>query len=225
MSLLDAFKKKDSSDAPDVSDMVKSGMSEQDIIDSLKQQGYDNSAIKAALINSNIDKEGDTGHDLSKESPDQDARASQNTQSSMPSMQPQMTMQYPSSQPQQSLSPRPDLGKGLTSQTMDTIQGILEQVVEEKWQSAASDLNTIKTKSKANEDIISGVGDRVDKLNQRIDLMQGAMAGKADEFNKTLMDVNIELQAFEKVIDKLIPAITDSVKELRDLIEDLKKNK
>ena len=219
MSLLDAFKKKDTGNAPDISDMIKGGMSEQDVIDSLKQQGFDNATIKAALINSNVEKAGDVGHDLSRE-------AQQNP------IQPQMTaqqqvmapapIQY--SQPQ-AAAPRFDQGKGLTSQAMDTIQGILEQVVEEKWQSSASDLDTLKSRSKASEDMLNGVGDRLDKLNQRIDLMQGAMAGKAEEFNKTLEDVNIELQAFEKVIDRLIPTITDSVKQLRDLIEDLKKNK
>ncbi len=218
MSLLDAFKKKDTNEAPDISDMIKSGMSEQDIIDSLKQQGFDNTSIKAALINSNLEKAGDTGHDLSKEAP----QSSVQSQMSIPQSAP-APMQY--SQPQQTAMPKLDTGRGLTSQTMDTIQGILEQVVEEKWQSAASDMDTIKSRSKASEELLTGVGDRVDKLNQRIDMMQGAMAGKADEFNKTLADVNIELQAFEKVIDRLIPTITDSVKELRDLIEDLKKTK
>ena len=217
MSLLDAFKKKEMNEAPDISDMIKSGMSEQDIIDSLKQQGFDNATIKAALINSNIEKAGDVGHDLSKEAP----QSSGQTQSFVPQQSPSPA-QYSAPQP---AVQRLDQSKGLTSQTMDTIQGILEQVVEEKWQSAASDLDTIKSRSKANEEILNGVGDRIDKLNQRIDLMQGAMAGKAEEFNKTLADVNIELQAFEKVIDRLIPTITDSVKELRDLIDDLRKSK
>ena len=48
------------------------------------------------------------------------------------------------------------------------------------------------------------------------------MVGKTEEYNKTLSDVNIELQAFEKVIDRLVPTISDSIKELRDLIEGLK---
>ena len=59
----------------------------------------------------------------------------------------------------------------------------------------------------------------------RIDGIQNVMLGKTEEYNKTLSDVNVELQAFEKVIDRLIPTISDSIKELRDLIDDLKKAK
>ena len=58
-----------------------------------------------------------------------------------------------------------------------------------------------------------------------IDSIQNTMVGKTEEYNKTISDVNVELQAFEKVIDRLIPAISDSIKELRDLIDDLKTQK
>ncbi|MCW1294689.1 MAG: hypothetical protein QXP07_02465, partial [Candidatus Parvarchaeum sp.] len=51
MNLMNAFKKKDENDVPDVSSMINSGMSQQDIIDSLRQQGYDSTTIKNALIN------------------------------------------------------------------------------------------------------------------------------------------------------------------------------
>ena len=49
------------------------------------------------------------------------------------------------------------------------------------------------------------------------------MLGKTEEYNKTISDVNVELKAFEKVIDRLVPTISDSIKELRDLIDGLKK--
>ena len=49
MNLMNAFKKKDENDVPDVSSMINSGMSQQDIIDSLRQQGYDISIIGVAL--------------------------------------------------------------------------------------------------------------------------------------------------------------------------------
>ena len=60
MSLIDAFRKKEPADVPDVSDMVKNGMSDQDIIESLRQQGYDSTAIKNALIKASINKDQDT---------------------------------------------------------------------------------------------------------------------------------------------------------------------
>jgi prefoldin subunit 5 len=76
-----------------------------------------------------------------------------------------------------------------------------------------------------NTNSIETIKDNIEKLNQRIDSIQNTMVGKTEEYNKTISDVNVELQAFEKVIDRLIPAISDSIKELRDLVDDLKTSK
>ena len=111
---------------------------------------------------------------------------------------------------------------GLSEQALDTIQQVLEQIIEEKWESSSSDLNSVKTILKSTSGNLDVLRDQMNKLGQRIDGIQNVMLGKTEEYNKTLSDVNVELQAFEKVIDRLIPTISDSIRELRDLIDDLK---
>ena len=216
MSLLDAFKRKEPGDVPDVSDMLKSGMSEQDVIDNLRQQGYDSSAIKDALI---------------KATSGQDSQPSSFQSAPSQTNMPQSFTQDDAG-PQRSLSSvkSPQMSQsssqgGLSEQALDTIQQVLEQIIEEKWQSASSDMSSLRNNLKSNDSNVGILEDKIDKLNQRIDSMQSVMMGKTEEYNKALLDVNVELQAFEKVIDRLVPTISDSIKELRDLIDDMKKTK
>ncbi len=229
MSLMDAFKKKDaSSDVPDVSEMLKSGMSEQDIIDSLRQQGYDSTSIKDALVRAT------TANDDAAEQ-----TTGQNTRAPQPSQTPQdqfaMEEPEPSPPPQHfSLPPikfsTPSSGKGgsstgMSDQALDTIQQVLEQIIEEKWQAAASDIAAIKSGLKSTNSNVDMIDQKIEKLGQRIDGIQNVMLGKTEDYNKTMSDVNIELQAFEKVIDRLVPTISDSIKELRDLVDEMKHTK
>ncbi|MCL4362108.1 hypothetical protein M1585_01345 [Candidatus Parvarchaeota archaeon] len=207
MNLMNAFKKKDENDVPDVSSMINSGMSQQDIIDSLRQQGYDSTTIKNALINA-------LKSNSSKPAPQQP----------MQSMQEEPVQRIQSIQQPQVQENRQsyESSNTISNQNLESIQQILEQIINEKWKSSASDLNSLRSSVNINANSIENIKDNLEKLSQRIDSIQNTMVGKTEEYNKTISDVNVELQAFEKVIDRLIPSISDSIKELRDLIDDLK---
>lgn len=210
MNLMNAFKKKDENDVPDVSSMLNSGMSQQDIIDSLRQQGYDSTTIKNALVNA-----------LKSNSGKQNAQPPVQTMQEDPIQRIQNVQQQSVQESRQSY----ESGNTMSNQNLESIQQILEQIINEKWKSSASDLNSLRSSVNINTNSIETIKDDLEKLNQRIDSIQNTMVGKTEEYNKTISDVNIELQAFEKVIDRLIPAISDSIKELRDLIDDLKTQK
>jgi chromosome segregation ATPase len=206
MKLMNAFNKKDESEIPDVSGMLNSGMSQQDIIDNLRQQGYDSTAIKNALV-------------TALKSGGRPAQQMQPAAQEVP-VQGMQTFQRPSMQ--ESMSSLNQDQQGMSGQTLENIQQILEQIIDEKWKSAASELNSLRSNENINSNSIETIKDQIEKLGQRIDSIQNTMIGKTEEYNKTISDVNVELQAFEKVIDRLVPAISDSIKELRDLIDDLK---
>ncbi len=205
MSLLDAFKKKGETAVPDISGMVSAGMSDQDIIDSLKQQGYDNSVIRQAL--------------MAKGTQQQQAQQTQTPQVMQPIQQVQQqaidqAVQQPAKQDQSKAA--------MSEESLDTIQAILEQIIEEKWKASSSEVEFLKNSVKKVDDFSHSISEQLDKLSQRVDTIQNMMIGKTEEYNKALMDVNVELEAFNKVIDKLVPAMSDSIKELRDLISNFK---
>lgn len=211
MNLMNAFKKKDENDVPDISSMLNNGMSQQDIIDSLRQQGYDSTTIKNALLNafkSNAGKQ--TAQQPIQQMQEEPVQRVQNIQ--QPSIQ-ENRQSYENN------------NNTISNQNLESIQQILEQIINEKWKSSATELNSLRASVNINTNSIENIKDNLEKLNQRIDSIQNTMVGKTEEYNKTISDVNVELQAFEKVIDRLIPAISDSIKELRDLIDDLKTQK
>lgn len=209
MNLINAFKKKDE-DTPDVSSMLSNGMSQQDIIDSLRQQGYDSTTIKNALVSALKNQ-----HAQPNQQPQDNPHETEN-------MQPQMTQPIRQQPVQRNNDSSP---QNINGSNMENIQQILEQIIEEKWKSSATELNSLRSSLNINENSIEMIKDQIEKLNQRIDNIQNTMVGKTEEYNKTISDVNVELQAFEKVIDRLVPAISDSIKELRDLIDGLKPQK
>lgn len=208
MNLMNAFKKKDE-DVPDVSNMLESGMSQQDIIDNLRQQGYDSTTIKNALVTA-LKNQG------TKSAPQQ-------TIQNEP--EPEQTQRIAPVQSIIQSSQRSSSSQDTGSQNIENIQQILEQIIDEKWKSSASEINSLKSSLSMNSNSIENIKDQIEKLSQRIDSIQNTMVGKTEEYNKTISDVNVELQAFEKVIDRLVPAISDSIRELRDLIDDLKTQK
>ena len=208
---MNAFKKKDENDVPDISSMLNNGMSQQDIIDSLRQQGYDSTTIKNALLNafkSNAGKQ--TAQQPIQQMQEEPVQRVQNIQ--QPSIQ-ENRQSYENN------------NNTISNQNLESIQQILEQIINEKWKSSATELNSLRSSVNINTNSVENIKDNLEKLNQRIDSIQNTMVGKTEEYNKTISDVNVELQAFEKVIDRLIPAISDSIKELRDLIDDLKTQK
>lgn len=207
MNLINAFKKKDESEVPDVSSMLSNGMSQQDIIDNLRQQGYDSTTIKNALVNA--------------------LKNSAQRQTAQPVQEQSMQRTQPNQQPavQEDRQSYDNNADGINSQNLENIQQILEQIINEKWKNSSSDLNSLRSSVNINTNSIENIKDNLEKLGQRIDSIQNTMVGKTEEYNKTISDVNIELQAFEKVIDRLVPAISDSIRELRDLIDDLKTQK
>ncbi len=224
MSLLDTFRKKENMEVPDVSSMIANGMSEQDIIDTLRQQGYDSTAIKEALLKG-IEKEPQQPQEANQQAPQQMTRIAD-----IPTIKPSGMPQTSTISSGASIYPQPvqksaeqAQQKPMNDETLETIQQVLEQIIEEKWRSSAGDINTMKTAIRSNSNSVTDISEKIDKLNQRIDSVQNIMLGKTEEYNKTISDVNVELKAFEKVIDRLVPTISDSIKELRDLIDGLKK--
>lgn len=102
------------------------------------------------------------------------------------------------------------------------IQAILEQIIEEKWKNAYKDIDALQDKIKTMQASIDSLTFNLTQTNKRIDDIQSIVISKNEEFNKTMKDVNIELQALDKVIMELIPTLSSTIREMRDLVEQLK---
>src|SRR3989338_5395116 len=105
----------------------------------------------------------------------------------------------------------------------DYIQELVETILEEKWSefvTKTGDLNTWKERTTS--DLIA-TKQEVLMLRDSFERLQHSMIGKSKEYGETMTNVHSEMKALEKVFEKILEPLTDNIKELQRLTQDLKK--
>ena len=64
---------------------------------------------------------------------------------------------------------------------------------------------------------------RMVETTTRLDEFSIGMKEKGEEFKGTMEDVGIQMGAIEKLMGKLIPSLAEEIKELRKVVDKLKK--
>jgi predicted nucleic acid-binding Zn-ribbon protein len=101
----------------------------------------------------------------------------------------------------------------------EDIEKITESIISEKWGKLSSELkNMMEWKNELSKQLDS-YKKKVEDLDNKLAQTQTAMIGKVDEYNKSIGDVNVEIQAMGKVFEKLIPEFTNNVKELSEIVK------
>jgi len=126
---------------------------------------------------------------------------------------PMQQQQYPS-------APR----QAAPEQLINELQRVIEEIIEEKWSTVEDKLNALEVWKAKVEGITNETGNKINALNQRLDLLSQGMIGKTEEFNGTMENVNTEMEAVEKLMGKLVPSLAEEIKELRSVVEKLKKH-
>lgn len=108
---------------------------------------------------------------------------------------------------------------------IDEIERLLEEIIKEKWKDVTSKLGMLDNWKIEIDTKISNVEKVLTDLSKRIDDVQNSILSKNEEYGKTIMDTQTEIQALEKVMGKLVPSMTENIKELREIIEDTKTTK
>ncbi|MBL7147803.1 MAG: hypothetical protein ISS82_03185 [Nanoarchaeota archaeon] len=105
------------------------------------------------------------------------------------------------------------------------VQEIVESVIEEKWDDLllrVGDLNLWK--EKVNTELTS-IKQEIIRTQTHFMNLQKAVLGKVGEYNKNILNVNSEMQALEKVFQKILEPMTKNIRELSRVTEKLKKKK
>ena len=103
------------------------------------------------------------------------------------------------------------------------IQEIVESVIEEKWDDVLSKVGDINLwKEKVNIELTS-IKQEIIRTQTHFMNLQKAVLGKVDEYNKNILHINTEMQALEKVFQKILEPMTSNIKELSKLTEKLRK--
>lgn len=125
--------------------------------------------------------------------------------------------------PENSL-PELQLAGGLSRERAD-IEEVVESVVEEKWTVFEEGVKKILEWKNEAEGRLIKLETEIAGLKESFAQLQGALFGKLGDYEKGIVDVGSEVKAMERVFQKVIPTLTESVAELSRITKTAKEKK
>ncbi len=96
----------------------------------------------------------------------------------------------------------------------EDIEEVVESIVDEKWKVFEEGVKKILEWKNETEGRIIKIETDIAGLKESFSQMQGALFGKLGEYEKGIMDVSSEIKAMDRVFQKVVPTLTESVAEL-----------
>jgi hypothetical protein len=134
-------------------------------------------------------------------------------QQQMPAME--MPQQYPQQYPQQEYQ-----GPSFDSQR---IEELAEAIIDEKWNEIVRSINKIIDWKERVEARVNKIEQQLEDLNKSMDTLHKGVLGKITDYDQNLTNVGAEIKAMEKVFQKVLPSLTESVSELGRITDGMKK--
>ena len=179
----------------------------------MKQQGYTNNQIVQALqsqgFSSNeifdaINQAGLSGFEENMQ-PEQ-------PETGMPEYGQSYEQQYPQQSFQSFQAPREI--QAPSSIDEQRIQEVAEAIIDEKWQELARDIKKVIEWKDRSEERLTRVEQQIIDIRMAIDSLTKAMMSKISSYDQNIVDVGTEIKAMEKVFQKVLPTLTESVNKL-----------
>lgn len=107
----------------------------------------------------------------------------------------------------------------------ERIQEIAEIIIDEKWAELTNKLGNLSIwKDRVNSEIMA-IKQEVLRTQSRFESLQNAMAGKLNDYNRNIININSEMKALENVLKKILEPLTTNIKELSRITKELKSKK
>ena len=102
------------------------------------------------------------------------------------------------------------------------IQEVAELIVDEKWGDLTKKLGNLGLWKSRVETEITAIKQEIFRLQNNIQGLQNAIAGKLNDYNQNIVNVNSEMKALENVLQKILEPLSQNIKELNRLSSELK---
>jgi len=102
------------------------------------------------------------------------------------------------------------------------IQGIIEEAIEDKLGNVNNLISELKVWKERIELEISKINEKINALDGRINNLYEILAKKIEEYDKGIKEATVEVEALHRLIRTMIPAISESTKELKETIDEIK---
>jgi len=101
-----------------------------------------------------------------------------------------------------------------TSIDEERIQEVAEAIIDEKWEEIANDIKKVIEWKERSEDRIAKLEQQVIDMRLSIDSLTKSIMSKISAYDQNIVDVGTEVKAMEKVFQKVLPTLTESVNKL-----------
>ena len=218
-----------------VTSLRSQGLSDEQIIGQLQQQGYSAKQTSEAMNQADIKTVASPSADQQDYQNYSVASPNVMQPSAMESTPPPITAPAPEySQTAETYTPE-QMNASMAAQQYpqmdyqrgmeETIEEISESIVDERFQKLKDEMGDIPSwKIKISDDITS-LKDDMSRIDSRFDNLEKAIMGKTAEYTEGLEEVNSDIKALEKVLRNIIEPLTNNIKELSKIVEQLKKKK
>ena len=96
----------------------------------------------------------------------------------------------------------------------ERIQEVAEAIIDEKWEELAKDIRKIIEWKERSEDRLAKLEQQMIDMRLSIDSLAKSIMNKVSAYDQNIMDVGTEIKAMEKVFQKVLPNLTESVNKL-----------
>jgi len=173
--------------------MKGQGYADSQIIENLQSQGYNSSQINDSLNQAN----------MSQQAPPQQP---------MPE-QPSPLPEYPGGHEEVHQPMQPPESAPAT----ERIEELAEAIIDEKWDELVKDINKIAEWKEKTESRLNRIEQSLEDMKLGMESLHKSLIAKISDYDKNLGDVGVEIKAMEKVFQKILPSLTDSVSRLEGL--------
>lgn len=102
------------------------------------------------------------------------------------------------------------------------IQSVVEDILKDKFSFLNNQFSEIKIWKEKFEMEISKINEKIKDIENRINSMYEILAKKIEEYDKGIREATVEVEALHRLIRTMVPAISESTKELKETIEEIK---
>jgi hypothetical protein len=103
------------------------------------------------------------------------------------------------------------------------IEELAEAIIDEKWNEIVRSINKIVDWKERVETRLTKLEQQVDDMNKNFDTLHKGILGKISDYDRNLTNVGAEIKAMDKVFQKVLPSLTESVGELGRITSGMKK--
>lgn len=188
-----------------VTGMRQQGYTNDQIAQMLQGQGYNYAQISDAINQSGL------GANF-QQMPPQDAGPQDYQQYNQP--YPDQPQQYEQQMPQQPYPQQNYQQQQEQPINEERMQELAEAIIDEKWEEFAKDIKKVIEWKDKTEDRIAKVEQQILDMRLAMESLSKSIMTKITSYDQNIVDVGTEVKAMEKVFQKVLPSLTESVNKL-----------